>query len=129
LDDDVETIINISKRRWEIEESFRIMKSEFKARPVYLKKDERIEAHFLTCFLSLLILRILENKIDYEATAPTLIKTLKNMNFNHHAGSGYIPTYTRDNITDLLHEKHGFRTDTQIVPEKNMKLIIKSVKK
>ena len=48
LNDDIKDIVAINKRRWEIEESFRIMKSEFKARPVYLQKDNRIKAHFLT---------------------------------------------------------------------------------
>ena len=58
----IEDILQISKGRWEIEESFRIMKSEFKARPVFLQKEERIKAHFTVCFLSLLIYRILEKE-------------------------------------------------------------------
>ena len=57
LDGDVSEIIKINQRRWEIEECFRIMKSEFKARPVYLSNDDRIEAHFITCFISLVIYR------------------------------------------------------------------------
>ncbi|NMR85437.1 transposase, partial [Vibrio parahaemolyticus] len=52
LEDDASKIIKINKRRWEIEECFRIMKGEFKARPVYLSRDDRIEAHFTTCFIS-----------------------------------------------------------------------------
>ena len=54
LEDDVEEIIKVNHRRWEIEESFRIMKSEFEARPVYLSREDRIKAHFMTCFLALL---------------------------------------------------------------------------
>ena len=64
--DDVKEIIRVNKRRWEIEESFRILKTEFKARPVYLKRDDRIKAHFSICFLSLLIYRILENRLEYK---------------------------------------------------------------
>ncbi len=63
LEDSVSDILKVNHRRWEIEESFRIMKSEFKARPVYLQRDERIRAHFLTCFLSLLVYRLLEHKL------------------------------------------------------------------
>ena len=82
LEDNIEEIIKVNKRRWEIEESFRILKTEFKSRPVYLKKDDRIKAHFTTCFLSLLIYRILENKLDYKFSSTEIIKTLKNMNWH-----------------------------------------------
>lgn len=57
LEDDAATIIKINKRRWEIEECFEIMKSEFKARPVYLSRKDRITAHFMTCFTALIIYR------------------------------------------------------------------------
>lgn len=62
LEDAVEDIIKVNHRRWEIEESFRIMKSEFDARPVYLSREDRIKAHFVTCFLALVIYRLLEKK-------------------------------------------------------------------
>ena len=60
VNDSVEEIIRVSEQRWEIEESFRIMKTEFQARPVYLSREDRIQAHFLICYLSLMIYRILE---------------------------------------------------------------------
>ncbi len=63
LDDDVQDIIAINKRRWQIEECFRILKSDFDARPVYLRDDDRIKAHFLICFMALLFFRILESKL------------------------------------------------------------------
>lgn len=129
LEDPIEQILAINARRWEIEESFRIMKTEFSARPVYLQKDERIIAHFLTCFLSLLIYRILEKKLDEKYSSEKMIQTMKDMNFYEVAGEGYIPIYTRTDITDSLHEVFQFRTDTQIVSNKNMKKIIKSTKK
>ena len=62
LDDAPQDIIRLNQRRWEIEESFRIMKTEFKARPVYLSREDRIRAHFFICFLSLMIYRYLEKK-------------------------------------------------------------------
>ena len=128
LDDDIKDIIEVNKRRWEIEESFKIMKSEFKARPVYLQKDNRIEAHFLTCFIALMFIRILENRTGNKLTIEKLIDTLRGYNFQHIEGSGYIPTYTRNDETDILHEAFGFRTDYQINSEKNMKKIIKNTK-
>ena len=129
LNDDIKDIVAINKRRWEIEESFRIMKSEFKARPVYLQKDNRIKAHFLTCFMALMFIRILESKTHNKLTVEELIDVLKNYNFQHFEGSGYIPAYTRNETTDLLHEVFDFRTDYQIVSEKNMKKILKKTKR
>ena len=129
LNDDIKDIVAINKRRWEIEESFKIMKSEFKARPVYLQKDNRIKAHFLTCFMALMSIRILESKTHNKLTVEELIDVLKNYNFQHFEGSGYIPAYTRNETTDLLHEVFDFRTDYQIVSEKNMKKILKKTKR
>ena len=128
LEDDIKDIIEVNKRRWEIEESFRIMKSEFKARPVYLQNDNRIKAHFLTCFIALMFVRILENRTGNKLTIEKLIDTLRGYNFQHFEGSGYIPAYTRNDATDILHEAFGFRTDYQINGEKNMKKIIKNTK-
>ena len=128
LDDNVEDIIKVNQRRWEIEESFRIMKSEFKARPVYLSRDDRITAHFTTCFLSLVILRYLEKRLEEKYTSSEIIDCLKNMDFMESIGNGYIPTYTRTDLTDDLHEKFGFRTDYQIVTKYNLKKILKKIK-
>ena len=125
LEDNIEEIIRVNKRRWEIEESFRILKTEFKSRPVYLKNDDRIKAHFTTCFLSLLIYRILENKLDYKFTSCEIISTLKQMNFYEIAGEGYVPTYTRTLLTDSLHDTFNFRTDLEIVTKKDFKKISK----
>ena len=128
LEDDANDIIKVNKRRWEIEECFRIMKSEFKARPVFLSRDDRIEAHFMTCFLSLIIYRILEKKLGEKYTCNDIIEGLKDMNFNEVKAEGYIPSYTRTDFTDDLHEAFGFRTDYEIVTLKEMKKIIKRTK-
>ena len=129
LDDDGPSIAKINHRRWEIEECFRLMKSEFKARPVYLNRDERIKAHFITCFLALILYRYLEKKLDYKYTAHEIIETLRNMNFLCTSAEGYIPSYTRTELTDDLHEAFGFRTDYEIVPTASMKKIFKATKK
>lgn len=129
IEDDATVIIKINKRRWEIEESFRIMKMEFRARPVYLQRNDRIQAHFTTCFISLIIYRLLEKRLAEKYTSNEIISGLRNMNFYEIKGEGYIPTYTRTDFTDALHDTFGFRTDYQIVNDKQMKKILKSTKK
>jgi len=128
LEDSVEDIIKVNHQRWEIEENFRIMKSEFKARPVYLSRDDRIKAHFTTCFLALVVYRYLEKKLDYKYTTSEIIDTLKGYNFLESIGDGFIPTYTRTDITDLFHDKYCFRTDFEIISDKKIKNIFKITK-
>jgi len=129
LEDDAAAIIKVNHRRWEIEECFRIMKSEFKARPVYLSRDDRITAHFTTCFLSLVIYRLLEKKLEEKFTCCEIIQGLRDMNLYEITGDGYIPTYTRTDFTDALHNTFGFRTDYQIVSTSQMKKNFKATKK
>jgi transposase len=128
LDDSPSEIARINHDRWEIEESFRIMKSEFEARPVYLQRDDRIEAHFLTCFVALMIYRILEKKLREKYTCEEIINTLREMNMRQVDKHGYIPDYTRTELTNLLHENAGFRTDYEIITPKTMAGIIRRTK-
>lgn len=129
LESSPEEIIKVNQRRWEIEESFRIMKSDFKARPVYLSRDDRIIAHFTTCFLSLVLHRFLEKNLEEKFTSSEIIDTLRDMNLMEVIGNGYVPTYTRTDLTDALHENFGFRTDYEIVSINKMKKIFKELKK
>ena len=129
LEDDVATIISINQKRWQIEECFRIMKSEFHARPVYLSRKDRITAHFITCFTALILYRILEKKLDESYTSESIIRTLKEMNMLIAPGEGYIPEYTRTDLTDKLHDVFGFRTDYEIVSQRDMKKILTSTRK
>ena len=128
LEDDISEIIKVNKRRWEIEESFRILKTDFKARPVYLKRDDRIKAHFTTCFLALLIYRILEHKLTEKYTSSTIIQSLRDMNIVEINGLGYLPSYTRTSLTDDLHNIFQFRTDNEIILFKEIKKIFKQTK-
>lgn len=121
---DINEILKIVKGRWEIEESFRIMKSDFLARPVNLSREDRIKAHFMTCFLSLFIYRLLEKKLDYKYTTSQILYTLRNMEMVEHKGIGYEPIYERNQITDDLHEIFNFRTDFQILSYKKIKKIL-----
>lgn len=100
LDDDVKDILKVSEGRWQIEECFRIMKTDFSARPVYLQDENRIKAHFLVCFLALLLYRVLEKKLDYKYTCKEILDTLKTMNFAEIQEQGFIPLYRRQKITD-----------------------------
>lgn len=129
LEDSVEDIIKVNHRRWEIEESFRIMKSDFKSRPVYHSKDEMIKAHFLTCFLALVVYRYVEKKLNENYTAPEIIETLRNMNMKLENEISYIPNYIRTDLTDDLHDKFGFRTDFEVISERNIKKILKQTKR
>ena len=128
LDDDVNGILKISEQRWQIEECFRIMKTDFSARPVYLQDENRIKAHFLICFLALMMYRFLEKKLDYKYTCKEILDTLRGMNFAKVQEQGFIPLYKRDSITDDLHEISGFRTDYQFITKSKMKTIQKNSK-
>lgn len=124
---DIEQILKITKGRWEIEESFRIMKTDFLARPVNLSREDRIKSHFLTCFIALLIYRILEKKLDYKYTTSEILKTIRNMDVLESKGDGYIPEYVRTNLTDDLHNTIGFRTDYEINTYKYFKKIFDTI--
>lgn len=128
LDDEAGDILKVSEGRWQIEECFRIMKTDFSARPVYLQDENRIKAHFLICFLALIIYRFLEKKLDSKYTCEELIDTLKAMNFAEVQEQGFIPLYKREPVTDALHEACGFRTDYQFITKSKMKTIQKQSK-
>lgn len=125
-------IIRLNGGRWIIENGFRIMKTDFDARPVYVRRDDRIKAHFLTCFLALLIYKYLEKKVNRGGrhfTTEEMVGTLRSMDFLGIAGEGYVPAYTRTDLTNHLHGSAGFRTDTQIVTRQKMRGIIAQTKK
>ena len=129
LDDSISNIVKANKRRWEIEECFRIMKTDFEARPVYLNRQDRILAHFITCFIALIVYRYLERKLDNKYTIDQILPTLQEMDFMKYEGKGYQPVYTRTELTDALHKAFGFCTSKQIVPVAKMRNIISKTKK
>ena len=129
LDDPVGDILKVSEGRWQIEADFRIMKTDFSARPVFVQRDDRIKAHFLICFLSLLIFKFLERKLEYKYTCEQMLDTLRAMNFADIEEQGFMPLYTRTAITDDLHTACGFRTDFQFISKSKMLQIQNSSKK
>lgn len=129
FDDEVEDILKVSESRWQIESCFRIMKTDFSARPVYVQREDRIQAHFLTCFLSLLIYRILEKKLNKKYTCEELLNTLRTYEFADIQGQGFIPIYESKGLTDELHKISGFETDYEFITKSKMREIQKLSKK
>lgn len=129
LNNPVKEIIQLNHNRWESEDAFRVMKTDFKARPVFVWTDNHIRAHFIICFIALLIFRILEYRLNYKYTSSAIIAKLREMTLNIIPGEGYRPNYTRTDLTDALHETAGFRTDTEIVTNQRIKQILKDIKK
>ena len=121
---DITEIFKIVKGRWEIEESFRIMKSDFLARPVNLSREDRIKAHFMTCFISLFIYRLLEKKLNNKYTSSQILETLRKMTMLEQKGLGFEPIYERTDITDELHDLFNFNTDLELINYKKMKKIL-----
>ena len=128
MEDDPKEIISVSEKRWQIEECFRIMKTEFSARPVFVRREDRIKAHFLVCFLALLTYRLLEKKLGRKYTCDEILSTLKEMNFASLEGQGFMPLYARTKLTDDLHDVCGFRTDYQLITKSKMREIQKQSK-
>lgn len=121
-DEDISLIIKANKQRWEIEESFMIMKSELKTRPMYVTVKESIEGHLLTCFIALLVYRILEKcYLKEKYTSETLIKSLREMNITHLTGNCYVPSFTRTEITDDLADIFGFQSSREVLTQKYIK--------
>ena len=114
FDDDVADILKVSEGRWQIEDCFRTMKTDFEARPVYLNREDRIKAHFLTCFLALLHFRLLNRSLKGTYTTEQLLHTLKDIKFTDIEEQGFMPVYERQEITDDLHETCGFQNGLSI---------------
>ncbi len=129
LDDDVADILKVSEGRWQIEDCFRTMKTDFEARPVYLNREDRIKAHFLTCFLALLHFRLLKRSLKGSYTTEQLVLTLRNIKFADVEEQGFMPVYERNEITDDLHDACGFRSDYEFITKRKMKGIQKKSKR
>ncbi len=104
------------------------MKSDFLARPINLSREDRIKAHFMTCFISLLLYRILESKLESKLenkyTIFQILNTLRKMTMLEQKGLGFEPEYERTNLTDDLHNIFDFNTDMEIVNYKKMEKIL-----
>lgn len=128
FDDQPGDILRVSEGRWQIETCFRIMKTDFCARPVYVQREDRIKAHFLICFISLLVYRLLEKKLEKKYTCSEILETLRKFQFTDVAGQGFMPLYKRTTLTDSLHRISGIETDFEFITKGKMKEIQKKSK-
>lgn len=125
FDDNPADLLKVSEGRWQIEACFRIMKTDFEARPVYVRREDCIQAHFLICFLSLLVYRLLEKKLGGTYTCCEILDTLRSFKFADVQGQGFMPVYEVTELTDRLHELLGFATDYEFLTKSRMKTIEK----
>lgn len=120
-------IININKGRWEIEESFRILKTDLKSRPIYVSLQEHIRAHFLTCFLSLLFIRIIEVKLQKKYKTNEIIESLRNIRYTD-IGVGYISSFKMTNCIKGLINEFKIECDFNSYTPIQMRKVINSSK-
>ncbi len=116
-------IRDIYKGLWEIEESFKIIKSEFKARPVYVKKDEHVEAHFLVCFVALVIMRVLEQMLEKKHTVKQIRNSLISYSCSYLEQNYYLFDY-RDDVIKSIESVFGFDLSKKIMSQAEIKKIL-----
>ena len=132
-DKSIEEIIAINRNRWEIEESFFIMKSYLQARPVYVNLESRIRGHFLTCFISLLVFRILEKQVNKISpnpiTANSLITELREMQISGSQEDFYIGSFVSNQTTRTIQEFLGMKFNCKYLLPKTVIDYVKKSKK
>lgn len=119
-DDDIGLIIQANKNRWQIEECFEIMKSELAARPIYVSLEESIKGHLLTCFIALLVVRIIERHLEEKYTMPQLFESLQNIRLMHVSGPNYLSAFRRTQLTDDLAKIYGYQMSYRAMNEKEL---------
>lgn len=132
LDDSAKNILEVSANRYKIEDCFRLMKTNFSARPVFHQKRERIIAHFMICYTALLIYRLLEKKLDTYGTHFTvdnIIETLNSMNVANIEDMCYMSTYTGSEICTSLNAVTGLELDKKYYQPKELNKKIKKFSK
>lgn len=132
LDDSAKDILAVAQNRYKIEDCFRIMKTNFDARPVFLRKPERIRAHFLICYTALLIYRLMECKLDDNLTHVTtsnLIKTLRNMNVVNMDDMYYKSIYSGSQALDALEKCFELQLNRKYYKPSDLNKIVKKYSK
>lgn len=126
-DESAVEIIRANSQRWEIEDMFRTLKTDFESRPVYLRRSDRIIAHFITCFLALLIFKTLKIKLSQpDITTSRLRSTLISMDYLQIPGEGYVPVFQGDELSTAIADFVDPSLQNQVITARNMKGIIKS---
>lgn len=132
LDDEAKDILSISHNRYKIEDCFRVMKTNFEARPVYHRKEERIRAHFMICYTALLIYRLMECRLDDQGmhvTTNQLIETIKNMNVVNVHDLYYMSVYQGSRTLSALEKDMPLLLDRKYYQPKDLTKIIKKLTK
>ncbi|MEG1195254.1 MAG: IS1634 family transposase [Clostridia bacterium] len=130
LDDDAKTILAINAKRYQIEDCFRVLKTNFNARPVYHRNRNRIIAHFVICYTALLIYRLLENKLDECGTHFTtndILQTLRNMNVMNTQDAFYTATYTSSQVCTTLNSLFDLGLDKKYYLPKDLNRKLKNI--
>lgn len=127
LDDNPYEIAKVNHNRWKIEKCFRDLKTEFESGTVYLSRENRIKAHFTTCFISLLIFRLLEKELDNKYSTEKISKTLRSLNLTK-LKDGFIPSFTKTEITNDLRNLSNIKLDAEITTSGTMKKIVNFTK-
>ncbi|MBD5387461.1 hypothetical protein HDR70_06215 [bacterium] len=129
MEEDAARIIELNHNRWESEDASRVMKTVFKGRLVFVWTVEHIRAHFIICFITLLLFRIMEEELDCKYTSSQIIEKLRSMTRNIIKGEAYRPNFTRNDLTDDLHQKASFRSDTEFGTRQELKQFMANIKK
>ena len=135
LEDSVGEILHVNGYRYEIEHLFRVTKTEFDARPVYLRRQDRIRAHFAICFVALLLLKAFQKQLnegleeDERYSTEQIINALSGMDYNIVRGTGYVPAYSATKLRSRCCEISKVQINTQIVVNRKMRQYIKMLKK
>lgn len=138
LDDDALMVLKARSFHHEIEHLFRTAKTHLDARPVHLSRQDRIKTHFLTCFIAMVMLKILQKKLsetyaekylEQPLTIDSLIETLRNFRFGTLPAMNYQPMFRRTDLTDQLQELAGIQVDTEIISHQKMMAMYRKVKK
>jgi transposase len=130
LDDDAKTILGISDNRYKIDDCFRVLKTNFEARPVFHRNRKRIIAHFMICYTALLIYRLLENKLDEYGThfsTDNILDTLRNMNVVNIKDSLYAATYTASQVCSSLNGLFDLGLDKKYYQPKELNKKLKRI--
>lgn len=135
LEDSVWKILHVNGFRYEIEHLFRVTKTEFDARPVYLRREDRIRAHFAICFVALLLLKSFQRQVneglpeDKHFSTEQIIHALAGMDYNIVRGTGYVPAFSANALRSRCCHVSGIQIDTQIVLNRKMHQYIRMLKK
>lgn len=130
LEDDPKDIIEINSQRYKIEDCFRVLKTNFDARPVHHRLDKRIVAHFMICYTALLIYRLLEKQLKdkkYDFTINEILTTLKNMNVSNRDGLFYEAEFTSSKVCTALNDLFNFGLDKKYYQNSELTKLVKKI--